>query len=244
MNQVLVYGKAHWKGLAGAFFGLLVLYYLYEKLAGGSGASASSDVSGGGATIQGLSAAASLQNAQVNGQVEVAQIQGAVAAAGIQASLANSLELTRAQLEATNNQTAAGVAVALGQQATDITTQKLVSEQAVQQTAIQGATLDQLERTQGQTEVQIAGIQAAVSSQMIATVGKQIQTIQSYSKHASQDYKAIAPIIAIETGQGYVAPGIANANAATDIAKSPGATITAVGTAAKGVGSLLAGLFG
>ncbi len=250
MHLSIQFAKQHWRAIGGSIVGLLVLYFLYEELSRQSApaGTTATDLSGTANAVQSLSAAASLQNAQLNAQVETASYSANVAnnqtAAQLQASLAD----TAAKLAATQQSTSAGLAVSLDQDATALSIQKVISDQAVSQTAIQGQTLVDLGQTAGQTQVQLAQVQAQVEQAQLSTVAKQIKNVQDYSKHAASDYSALAPVIAIETGQGYAAGQLASANTAQKIANSPGATVAGVGagvgSAAKGIGSLLTGLFG
>ena len=221
--------REHWKPLAAGFVGLLVLYYLAKRGAAQSGNASQPGAASSPAQLAGYSAAADLQNAQVNGQVEIAQLNAMVQAHAVDAGAAVQIAQINAQLDATNRQTDAGVAESSIQATRDVTIQKLQSDAAVETARIQGDTLDFL-ATKG-TEVQVAQVNA---------VAKQVGSLMQYSKHFSQDIKAIAPVIALETGQGGAAPGIAAANTQEAIAKSPANTISAVSS---GIGKILGGLF-
>lgn len=227
--------KRHWPLIAGSLAGLFILYLLLKhRGSAGSSAAVSSSPNAG------LQASADLANAQVNGQVAIAGYQASAQETAVAASLQASLAKTAAELSATNTRTAADVSIAANTNATQlaevqntnaagVSTEQIRANAAVQQTAIQGATLSNLATTA-----------ASVKLAQTAAVDRQIGTLLRYSKHFSQDIKAIAPTIALETGQGGAAPGIAGANAAENIAKSPASTISAIGGAA---GSILQGLF-
>lgn len=264
MNNALAWAKQHWGLLLGGFVGLIILYYLYEELASASASSSSSstDLSGGANQLQALSTAADLTNAQVNASVESSELGAEVSnnqtAAALQASLANTAATTAVQQQTVSAEEAVALgAQQAGVQTTQIQTegqvqqtaiqtkgavevQQLQSNQAVQQTAIEGSTIENVATTEGATQVAVAKTQASVALAQISDVNSQVQNIMTYSKHASQDLTAIAPIIAEETGQGSSAPGIAtaNANKAVGTAQATSSTVT------KGISSIFSGLFG
>lgn len=235
--------KKHWAAIAGSLVGILVIYYLYQSFSGGSASTTSSsspDLSGGATNALALSSAASLQNAQLNAGVETASYSADVAnnqtAAALQASLAD----TAAKLSATNLQTTTAGAVALGAQDTTKTIQTLQSEQAVQQTQIEGSTLESLARTAGQTQVQVQQAKNQVALVVANNVNTQISNLATYSKHFGSDIQKIAPALLAETGQGSSAPGVEAGIAGQAIATGAPAVISA---AAGGVSSILTGLF-
>lgn len=229
MNASFTYVRAHWYYFAGGLIGLFVLYELVKALNSGGSASASPDVSGGAAGIQALTAAADQTNATVNAATTVASIQGSTANDQIAASLQLGELQTAAQLDATNHQTQATVDIAKVNADAGVQTASIVTAGQVQQTQIEGATLDTL-----------GAQKEAVNNHIIDTVASQIKQIQDSSKHASQDYTAIAPVIALETGQNS-APTAA-ANAASRTAASTTATAV-VATGGGIVSSFLSGLF-
>jgi hypothetical protein len=243
LNQSIVWVKEHKGIVLGGVVGLLVLYFIFKYSAQSQAANTSggtTDLSGGANAVMGLTAAASLQNAQINGAVETAQLQAGVqdnlTAATLQANLAK----TAADLAAHESDNNAAMVIATGAQQAgvqqtainvggNVQIAQIQADADVNKTAIVGATIDTL------------GAQhAAVESQMLTMVGKQVTQIQDHSKHASQDYAAIAPIIALETGQGGAAVGTAQANAAKSVGTTQAVTST-VSTLGTG---LLKGLFG
>lgn len=235
MNQVIGYAKAHWYYFAAGLFGLFVLYELVKAMQGGGQPAASSDVSGGAAGIQALTAAADLTNAQVNGSTTIAEYAAGVQNNQTVASLQLGEVQTAAQLDATNHQTQATIDIAKINADAGVSTAQIVTNGQVAQTQIEGATLDTL------------GAQRAdVQKTQINTVNSQIEQILQHSKHASQDLTSFAPIVAEETGQGSTAGALAGANAASRVAGSQIAT-TAIQTGGQVVsqvaGSLLSGLF-
>jgi hypothetical protein len=230
MHLHLEFVKRHWRVLAYGFVGLLVLYVLYQRLKGpSSGSGGGGDISGGANQVQALSAAASLQNSQVNGQIVVAQIQGQVQQTGIAAALQASLANTAAQLAATQQQTTAAEAVGLAQTSALVSIQKLQSDQAVAQTAIEGSTY-----------VALGAQREAVAMASLAQVKKQISNIQNFSKHAGTDYTKIAPLIALQLGQGEAAASLGASTAADSAAHSPAAVISSASGLFSG---LMTGLF-
>jgi hypothetical protein len=235
--------RKNWYYFAGAIIGIVILYEL-AKRAGGS-SSASSDTASGfvgasGQPISSLQAGADVAASNNNAQIAVAQIQGQVASNGIIAAQNASEAQTAAQLQLGLAQTAAAETLGLTvtnndvqktalavQGAVDI--QSIQSDAAVKQTAIEGGVI-----------TKVASLQAGVQQAQVNAVAKQISTIQSFSKHASQDYSTIAPIIALELGQGDAAPGIASAVAGASASK----TASISGAIASFGGTLLKGLFG
>lgn len=233
------FAKKHWPILVGGLVGLFVLYYLYKR--GQVAPAATTDLSGGAGAVQNLSAAASLQNAQLNAQVETAAYTANTQNNQIAAALQASLATTAAQLAATQQQTSAAEAVALGGQQTSIELAKVAAGQAVDiqtlqsnenvaRAQIESDTLTGIAQTEGQTMVQIEQAKQATALAQISNVNEQINAMFKGSKHFSTDIRAFAPIIALETGQGYAAPQLGAANAAAVAATSPGAVISAAGS--------------
>lgn len=229
MNASVTFVKAHWYYFAGGLVGLFVLYELVKALNSGGGSSAPTDVSGGAAGIQALTAAADNTNAQVN----AVTTQAAYAASTNNDAIAAQLQLgslqTAAELDATNHQTQATVDIAKINADASVQTSSIVTAGQVQQTAIEGATLDTL-----------GAQKEAVNLHIIDTVASQVKQIQDSSKHASQDYTAFAPIIALETGQNSGPTAAANAQSRT---AASGTATTAVAGASGIVQSFLSGLF-
>lgn len=237
----LEFAKKHWHLLAGGLVAVLVLYYVLKRgAAAASGGSSAALPSGGADQVQALSAAASLQNAQVNGQVAVAAYQAGVQNNQIEAALQANLADTAAKLEATNRQTDASVAIAQIQSNTAVSTQQILSTADVAKTQIEGSTITDVNAVNAAAAVDIAHTKASIELAQVQNVNSQIGSLMRYSKHFSQDIKAIAPVLAIETGQGGAGAQIAASNTQENIAKSPASTITAVSS---GIGSLLKGLF-
>lgn len=238
----LEFAKKHWHLLAGGLVAVLVLYYILKRgAAAASGGTGSTSLStGGGGQVQALSAAASLQNAQVNAQVEMEAYAAGVQNNQIEAALAASLAQTKAQLEATNRQTDASVAIAQISGNTAVSTQQILSTADVAKTQIEGSTIVDVAHTNAAAAVAVNQAKANVELAQIVDVNSQIGSLMRYSKHFSQDIKAIAPVLAIETGQGTAGAQIAGSNAQENIAKSPANTIAA---ASSGIGTLLTGLF-
>lgn len=199
--------KEHKYTVLGGLAGVLVVLYLLKHSQ--AAASSGSDLSGGAGAVTNYDAAASLQNAQVNGQVEIAQVQAGVQYAGIQAQSDVAKTTVAAELAAAMQKTSADAAVALGGQGAAVEIQRIQSEQQVEQTQIVGATIETL-----------GSQQATVKMQQNQIVAAQVAQIQAHSKHASQDYTAIAPILAIEQGQQGSAAATAAANAADRTAAS------------------------
>jgi hypothetical protein len=221
--------KKHWKPITAGVLGFLLLLWLLKRAAGGSAASsAPADLSGGASQVQAYSAAASLQNAQINGQVETAQLQAGVATNAIAAQLQGDLAKTAAELDATNHQTNAAIAIATVAAGRDVSIQQIQSTAAVQQTAIEGNTLNDL-----------GALAAKVQMQRNTIVAGQINQIMAHSKHFQADIGAFAPVAAVESGAPQAAPALAGANAQVKIATSPAATINSIAN----VGKVFAGLF-
>lgn len=216
--------KAHWYYIAAGLVGVFVLYEVVSSLNASSSTSSTTDVSGGANALQTYTAAADLQNAQVNGQVEIASIAGGVANTQTEAALQLGEVQTAAELDATNHQTAAAVAVNQANDTTAEQIQKTVTAGQVQQTQIEGDTIDTL-----------GAQKEAVSLAITKNVGTQISNIQAYSKNAAKDYGAIAPVLAEETGQG------GSVGAAKP---APGSTTAQnIAAASSGIGTILSGLF-
>jgi hypothetical protein len=232
--------KQHWQLALGSVLGLVIILHLLRRASGGSAASSSADISGGANQVQALSAAASLQNAQVNGQVSVAEIQGAVAAKQIEAQVQSTAITTGAQLQLGLAQTQAQVVENAQNTSAAVSIQKIQTAADVTKTQIEGTTLEQLAKTAGQTQVAVQQAKNQVALAQITSVDKQVSNIMTYSKHASQDYTAFAPIAAVELGQPSAAAAAAAANAQSRVASSTGATISSI---AGGVSSILTSLF-
>lgn len=226
--------KEHWKILAGGFAGLLLLFYLFKH--GQSSAATSSgttDLSGGAAVNQNLSAAASLTNAQTNAQIEIAAYQQGTANNAIQAQLAASLADTAGKVTVAQAETAAGLVASLDKNASVVSVQRLQSEQAIQQTALQGETVIGLAHTVGQTQVQIQQAKNAVD---LAGIGLQTHiydTLASQHKLGGNS-EGVSKIVSSIFGRG---PEAIAATQPSDVASSPGAIIG-------GIGSIVKGLFG
>lgn len=219
--------KTHWYYIAGGLVGLFVLYEVISSLSGGSSSTASSptDISGGANQLAALTASADLTNAQVNGQITTASYAADVANNQTAAALQLGEVQTAAQLDATNHQTNAAVDVALGTAADAVQVQSIVTSGQVQQTQIEGATLEHLATTA-----------ASVPLAQINAVSKQVDNLMTYSKHFGTDIQAFAPVIAEETGQG---------SSAGSVKKAPGSTTAQnISAVSGGIGTVLAGLFG
>lgn len=214
MNTAIVWAKGHWYYIVGGLIGIFVLYELVHALSGSSsGASQSSDVSGGAGQLQALTAAADLTNAQVNGQTTVAEYGASVQNNQTAAALQLGEVKTAAELDATNHQTQASIDIARINAQAGVSAVQIATNGQVQETAIEGQTIDTL-----------GAQKTAVQLQQVKNVNDQIMQIEQHSKHASQDYTAFAPIIAEETGQGYTAGALAQANAQSRVAGSQIAT--------------------
>lgn len=221
----LAYLKSHWYYVAAGVFGLLVIYELVKSISGaGSGGSSSGDLSGGANQVQALSAAADLTNAQINGQTTVAAYEASTQNNQIAATLQADLAKTAAELDATNHQTDASVAINSQNVQGAVAAERLVTGAQVAETAIEGQTLTTL-----------GAQKEAVNLAITKNVATQIANIQQYSKHASTDYGAIAPVLAEETGQGSTV-GQAKPTPTNSTAQT-------IGAISGGIGSILAGLF-
>jgi hypothetical protein len=220
--------KSHWYYALAGVVGIIVLYELVKKGQGGA-ASPSGDLSGGGIAQQNLVAAADLQNAQTNAVITQAAYAANVANNQTVAQLKATEVETAAKLMATQQQTEAAREVQLAGIHAGVEMQSIVTSGHVAEVQIEGSTITNL-----------AKIQADVSKTMLNNVAKQVSTIQTYSKHASQDYASIAPVLAIETGQGGAAAAIGTANAQSKASQ----TASVAGGIAKLGSSLISGLFG
>lgn len=233
--------KKHWAVITGGIVGLFVLYYIIKHASTPADAT-STDISGGGQQVQALSAAASLQNAQTNAQVETSQLSSMVAAHQIDAQLQATALTTAAQLAATQQKISADRDVSLADAAATVQVQKLISDQAVAQTQIQGTVLQNLAVTAGKNKVALQAEQNKVALQMIQNSNAQVMYgVTHDTGHLKSYLEALAPVIAAETGQGGAAVGLANANTAKDIGTSVGTQVSQV---AGGIDSVLSGLFG
>jgi hypothetical protein len=233
--------KAHWYYIAGGLIGLFVVYEIIQGLsASGSGTSATStDVSGGANQLQALQASADLTDAQVNGQVTTASYAANVADNQTAAALQLGEVQTAAEEDVTNQQTSAAERVALGTAADAVQAQDLVTQGQVQETEIEGNTLDTLASTAGETETNIAKIQASVPLAEIAETSSQVSNLMQYSKNFGSDIQKIAPVIAEETGQGSSAGSVKPSASTT---QNPVTTAAASGIGS-GISSILSGLF-
>ncbi len=73
-------------------------------------------------------------------------------------------------------------------------------------------------------------------------VANQVMTLITAKKgNFNQNSRDIAPIVALETGQGSAGASIAQSNAGLAASTSTGSTIAKIGS---GIGSILGGLFG
>jgi hypothetical protein len=222
--------KSHWYYIAAGVVGFFVLYEIISRLGGSSGAS-SSDLGGGAAQVNQLQAGVDVANADSNAKIAVAQIAGQVASnqaleqlQATEATVAGEVAVGLAQTQAARD-------VAITQSNNLVRTQQIVTTGQVQETGIVGRTL-----------VLLGAQKVSVATHITDTVAAQITQIQGHSKHASQDYAAIAPLIALETYQGGAGVGIAQANTA----KATGVAAVEGGVASTVVGGLtkiLTGLF-
>lgn len=229
--------KDHWYYVVGGLLGLFIVYELVHSISGASGSTSSTatDISGGANQLQSLQAAADLTDAQTNAQITTASYAADVANNQTAAALQLGEVTTAAELDASNHSTQASVdiagineggqvQIATAQGADAVAAQQIVTNGQIQQTAIEGATIDTL-----------GAQKATVALQSISDVNSQIQNIQTYSKNASKDYAAIAPVLAEETGQGTTV-GAAK--------PTPGSTTAQnVSAVAGGISSILGGLF-
>lgn len=210
MNTAIVWAKGHWYYIVGGIIGIFVLYELVHALSGSSsGASSSTDVSGGAGQLEALTASADLTNAQVNGATTVAEYQASTVNNQTAAALQLGEVQTAAELDATNHQTQASVDTARINAQAEVQAVQIATNGQVAETQIEGNTIDTLGAQH--TSVEMA---------QVANINSQIKQIQDNSKHASQDYTAFAPIIAEESGQGSTAGPLAAANASTRVAAS------------------------
>lgn len=238
--------KKHWPVIVGGLVGLFVLYYLYESFASSSSASSSGTSAtnlSGADQVTALASAASLQNAQTNAQVETTAYQAETIDNQTNASLQASLAQTAAQLSATNLQTQATEAVDLGAQNSSVSIQKLQSNQAVSETAIEGDTLKALGADQKQTAVQIAQANEAVD---IAQIGVQSEAISttadliSSGKLNKGGQGGNLQVAALASAEGQNPSAVVAANQPTQVKNSTASTVSAV---SGGVSSILQGLF-
>jgi hypothetical protein len=222
--------KRNWYYFAGGIIGLFVVYELV-KSAGASSSSASTDTSGfvgaSGGPVNQLQASADIAASGNNAQIQTANFQAQVSDNAIAAELALGQTQSAEHLAESLATTSASRDVALAQTQADVQKTALTTQGAVDvQSIITGGQVEQTQ-IEGQTLVDISGQQTALQSHMIDVVGSQIAQIQAHSKHASQDYTAIAPILAIETGQQGAAAATAQANAESRVAGS-GVAATAI----------------
>lgn len=242
----LAWLKAHKWYVAGGAVGLLILVYIIKNMqssSAGTGAGASTDLSGGSSAVTNYDAAASLSNAQVNGQVEIAQVQAGVASQQVQAQLDATKVTTAAELAASLAKTSSDTAIALGSENAQVTETGIVTRGQVESQQI--VTSGQVKQAQiiGDTLDTLGAQNTAVKLAQTSVVAQQVQQIQDHSKHASQDYTAIAPILAIETGQPSAVAPTADANARSRVAGSTTAQVAIAGGTSI-ADSLLKGLFG
>lgn len=219
--------KTHWYYVAGGLIGLFVVYEILTSATGGS-SSSSTDLSGAGTQLQALQASADLTNAQVNGQVVTASYQADVVNNQTAAALQLGEVQTAAELAATQGQTSAAVALGENTNASLVEAQQIITGGQVQQTQIEGNTLENLATTA-----------ASIPLAQISTVNSQISNLMTYSKNFGSDIKAIAPVIAEETGQGGSA-GSVKQSAGSTTAQNISAVSGGIGT----IGTILSGLFG
>ena len=240
MNRFSEYAKKHWHLIAGSVIGLLVLYLLVEHLSSSAGSSSSTSssstpVDGSGAQVQALNTAADLQTAQVNGQITVAAYQAQTADNATAAAAKVQLATVAAQLAATqsgqqeqldetisNNQSAVAInkqnvtgAVTINKDNANaaVELQQITSGAAVAQTAIEGETLDTINK-------QNTDAQVAIQTQQLNLVKQQIGTLMQYSKHFGTDVQALAPTITAELGEQNASIAASNTNAQKDVAAS------------------------
>lgn len=259
--------KEHWALIVGGIVGLFVLYYLVEHLAASpasTSAASGTSLAGNTSNVDALGASADLANAQTNAAIETSQINGAVEDNQIAASLQSTAITTAAQLNAENAKTASDTAIALaGYSSADaiakinagvavttngqdvqgaVDTQSLKTNQAIKTAQIEGSTLQNLADTSAATTLAVTESNNAVKQSEITDVNSQIGTLLQSSKHFGSDIQAIAPVFAIETGQGNDAGSLAASNAQTATAKA-GATASEVKTGGSLLSSVLGGLF-
>jgi hypothetical protein len=233
--------KRHPYAIGGTVVGLIVLWLLLRHSSSGGSASSSSGPSPADLQLAQLNAGAGIQNSQIQAGVQVAQTQADVVNNQTAAALTASELTTAAQLQLGLHQQDVQFATAVTGDQTSVDLANIQANVDITKTQIQGNTIEDVAAIQGQTQVQIEQAQTAVALTQVQDVNSQISNLMKYSKHFSQDIKAIAPTIAFETGQGSAAPGVASAQAAENISKSPSAII---GAAAKGISGIAAALFG
>lgn len=234
--QIVEVAKRHWVAIAGGLVGLFVLYYLAKQLSAGGGGS---DLSGGAATVTGLSAAASLQNAQLNAQTANASLQASVAQNGIQAQLQSDLAKTAAELAAQQQATAATTAVSLGAQSTAVSIQQIQSDQAIKETAIKGQTYEDITATQAQSQVLINASHDALLKTSIEGIQSQIADVLSKGNRQTT-LTALSPIIAAELGEQAASAAASQGNATVQSVHSPAGLLNGVAEAGS---AILTGLF-
>jgi hypothetical protein len=236
--------KAHWYYIAGGLIGLLVLYEIIQSVsASSSSASGSTDISGGANQLQSLQASADLTDAQANATVEESSYAADVANNQTAAALQLGEVQTAAELDATNQQTSASEATALGEAGDVVEAQKIVTAGQVQETQIEGSTLENIASTTGNTQVALAKVAVSPSLAIANTINTDLTQILPGEKNQQAFLQAFAPVAAEITGQGSSAPGIAAANSKTAVANAsnPSSIISAVGST--GISSILSGLF-
>lgn len=217
--------KAHWYYVAGGLLGIFVLYELLKAGSASSASTSATDLSGGGTQIQALTSATALQDAQTNAQTTVAAYAAGVQNNQTVANLQLGEVQTAAQLDATNKQTQASVDIAGINANAGVESQAIITQGQVDQTQIQGATIDTL------------GAQAtSVKMAQTTAVAKEVANLAQYSKHFGSDIQAIAPVIAEQTGQGSTAGSV----------KKPAGSTTAqnISAVSGGISAVLGGLFG
>lgn len=228
MNEAWL--KQHWYYVAAAIVGILVLYEIAKSASGASSSGATTDLSGGGQQLQALTSAAAIQDAQTNATTTVAAYQAGVQNNAIVLGAQVAEVQTAAQLDATNRQTQANENIQLGLGADAVAAQRLVTQGQVQQTQIEGATIDTLGAQS--TSVKLA---------QVNNVGKQISDLMTYSKHFGTDIGKLTPALLAETGQGSSAPGV---QAAVSGQANAASTPNVIAATSNGLGKILAGLFG
>src|SRR5258708_2753916 len=207
MTFNIQYVKAHWYYFVPAFFGVFVVYELLKKMQAGS--ASPTDVSGGGHQLAALQASADLQNAQLFASTTHDEYAASVANTQTAAALKATEVTTAAQLDATLHQTEAAREIGLAQVSGVVEAQRIITGGQVAEVNSQVA-----------GAVRISQDANALKLSQSKLVADQITQIQQHSKHASQDYTAFAPIVALETGQGGAAPSLGASNASTRIGGS------------------------
>jgi hypothetical protein len=215
--------KRNWYYFVGGFVGLFVVYELI-KAAGSSSGSDNTDTSGfvnaSGGPVNQLQASADIAASGNNAAIQTANYHAQVSDNAIAAELALGQTQAATQLAESLATTSATRDVALAQTTADVQKTALVTQGAVDiQSIITGGEVKQTQ-IEGKTLTDISAQHIALQTHMLDIVGSQIAQIQAHSKHASQDYTAIAPILAIETGQQSAAAATAAANAADRTAAS------------------------